>query len=118
MFNYLLTQLLGNSWAEQDHELAITGDFEISAVIWILYIGPRRIANGLAGGLSMIGILMDVEQEWVLDHVEGSNFKAEVKVLKCFARALCVWGKNISEPRRVGKEGGAKLAGVGTRGRI
>jgi hypothetical protein len=90
MFNYLLYKLLSNSWPVQDRDLGRTGDFEISAAIWAMRIGPRCITNGMAGGLSTPEILKDVEEEWMFDHVGRPDFDTQIVVLKALAKDLSV----------------------------
>ncbi|KAH4061762.1 hypothetical protein HBI67_196880 [Parastagonospora nodorum] len=94
--------LIDTDWAEKDKALVEAGDFEVSAVIWALQIGPRGLANGIAGGVGVLQILMDVEQEWMLDHVDDDDFASQVQALRDFAEGLCDWGKRVGQG---GKEG-------------
>ncbi|KAH6078940.1 hypothetical protein HBI65_221520 [Parastagonospora nodorum] len=77
--------------------LVEAGDFEVSAVIWALQIGPRGLANGIAGGMGVLQILMDVEQEWMLDHVDDDDFASQVQALRDFTEGLCDWGKEMGQ---------------------
>ncbi|KAH5594436.1 hypothetical protein HBI45_191020 [Parastagonospora nodorum] len=99
---YTNNMLIDTDWAEKDKALVEAGDFEVSAVIWALQIGPRGLANGIAGGVGVLQILMDVEQEWMLDHVDDDDFASQVQALRDFAEGLCDWGKRVGQG---GKEG-------------
>lgn len=96
-FNALLQMLIGADWASKDKALVEAGDFEVSAVIWALQIGPRGLANGIAGGVGVLQILMDVEQEWILDHVDDNDHANQLQALKDFAKGLCAWGKRVGQ---------------------
>ncbi|KAH6138021.1 hypothetical protein HBI68_227070 [Parastagonospora nodorum] len=95
--NVLLQMLIGTDWAEKDKALVEAGDFEVSAVIWALQIGPHGLANGIAGGVGVLQILMDVEQEWMLDHVDDDDFASQVQALRDFTEGLCDWGKEMGQ---------------------
>jgi len=95
--NILLQMLIGADWASKDKTLVEAGDFEVSAVIWALQIGPRGLANGIAGKAGVLQILMDVEQEWILDHVDDDDHASQVQALKDFAKGLCAWGMGVGQ---------------------
>ena len=96
-FDDLLRCLFGADWAAIDDKYQVTGDFEISAVLWALQIGPRGLANGWAAGCSTLSTVMAAEEAWVLDNVGGDNYKDKVALLEGFADGLCRWGCEISE---------------------
>jgi hypothetical protein len=96
-FNALLCRLAGADWAKVDGEYKISGDFEISAVLWALQIGPWGLFNGLAAGCEPLSILMDPEQHWVLSNNDEPDYKEKVKVLEGFAKSLCKWGCEFAE---------------------
>jgi len=95
-FNALLCRLFGADWAATDDDHQATGDFEISAVLWALQIGPRGLANGWAAGCDTLSTVMAAEEAWILDNVGADDYKDKVDVLERFADGLCFWGLELT----------------------
>jgi hypothetical protein len=107
-FNDFLHKLLNNNWLEESKDLGIKSVFHIPAVVWAVRAGPRRIANGMVSGWSLLEFLEDVEDHWMTQHQEHPELDHIVFLLERFAKNLFVWEKEITEPKRV-------LNGRGTR---
>lgn len=93
-FNKVLSRLIESDgdWATNDYELQAAGDFQISAVLWALYIGPSGIINGLAAGVGVLSILMGAEEFWFSDNDSTPNYEHKVKILEGFTDSLRQWG--------------------------
>jgi hypothetical protein len=92
----LLAQLVQNKdWAQDDEDIVKVGDVEISVVIWALKIGPRGLAAGWKDGKSMLDILMDTEEVWVLNNIAESEYEGKKQILEDFADDLCEWGMEL-----------------------
>jgi len=97
-FYALLTKLLDDEkWAETDCKVVTDGDFEISAVLWILKLGPRGLSQGWEDGKSTMAMLMDEEEAWVLSNIEDEKYEDKKQLLEDFADGICTWGAEVAE---------------------
>lgn len=95
-FNSLLDRLLSSDWAETDNDYSTSGDFEISAVLWTLQIGPSGLDNGFAAGCEVLDILMSAEEVWILENVSDTDYGDKFKALEAYAKGLCQWGSELA----------------------
>jgi len=96
-FYALLAKLLDDDkWAETDYKLVKDGDFEISAVLWILKLGPRGLSQGWDQGKSTMATLMDEEEDWVLANIDDPKYEDKKQLLEDFADGLCSWGLEVA----------------------
>jgi len=97
-FYALLAKLLDDDkWAETDYKLVKDGDFEISAVLWILKLGPRGLSHGWEDGKTTMAILMDEEEAWVLANIEDEKYEEKKQLLEDFADGICTWGLEVAK---------------------
>lgn len=94
-FNNVLIELLGNDWASADGELVAAGDFEISAVLWALEVGPSGIMSGWEAGKTTLAIFMDAEAAWIIDNVTDEDYEDKKQLLEDFAKRICAWGSDL-----------------------
>ena len=104
-FNVLLTKLLGDAnWAESDYDVVTDGDFEISAVVWALKLGPRGLAAGWEAGKSTLAILMDEEEAWILANIAHVKYNDKKQILEDYADAICGWALDLQRTVADGDE--------------
>jgi hypothetical protein len=93
-FQHALCTLLGvlvgcNEWPTWDTAAVANEDFEISAIVWALKVGPIGMARGFTHCKTALEILVFAEEKWLADHMDD---KAALEV---FAEDLRAWGKGV-----------------------
>lgn len=91
---YLVIGMLLEStdWPTHDEELVANEDFDISAAIWLLILGPRRILQGLSVDMTVSEVLLQAEEEWLASHLGSITFEQDRENLARFATELRLWG--------------------------
>jgi hypothetical protein len=81
-----------SDWMRFEREAVRNEEFEISAVIWALKIGPRGLALGRAKGKTEVETLLAAEEAWVASHEDTAEYDSKKKALKQFAAGVVQWG--------------------------
>jgi hypothetical protein len=84
-----------NDWPTWDTAAVEGENFEISAVVWALKIGPVGLATGFSYCKSVLEILLSAEEKWIADHVDDTEYKGNKTALEVFAKDLRAWGKGV-----------------------
>jgi hypothetical protein len=100
----LATVTGAQDWYAQDLRDVEAGDFEISAVVWAVVLGPVGLAacfkkdptKGSKTVGKATGMLLEAEETWILEHIGNEQYEDEKQVLEDFADELCVWGEMVA----------------------
>jgi hypothetical protein len=85
-----------DDWYAQDIKDVEAEEYEISAVIWAVVIGPVGLAKRLRESENTTEVLMATEQTWVLANIGNEKYEEEKQVLENFADELCAWGAAVA----------------------
>jgi hypothetical protein len=99
-FKQALCKVLGllvgcGDWPTWDIAVVEQEDFEISAIIWALKLGPLGLATGKIQGKGVPEILLAAEEKWVLDNADKIEFEDDKAALECFVGKLRLWGMEV-----------------------
>ena len=80
-----------NDWVTHEKEVVDVGDFELSAVLWLLKVGVRKLALAIVQPRSPIDVALACEENWML---ESDSEKARVQIRE-FVADLKTWSRSI-----------------------
>jgi hypothetical protein len=83
-------------WMRFERRAVKREEFEISAVVWVLKIGPKGLALGRSKGKTELGTLLAAEEAWIDANQNAIGYNARRKTLAQLAAGLVEWVR----PRR------------------
>ncbi|KAJ4318988.1 hypothetical protein N0V94_004125 [Neodidymelliopsis sp. IMI 364377] len=80
-------------WMDVDAQVTEDGEFEISAVVWTLMVGPRALVAGFERGLTVLDTVLNTEV-WLASTTASIEAR---DVMKGLATGLRSWGHELKD---------------------
>jgi hypothetical protein len=85
-----------SNWMRLEREAIRDAEVSISAVVWVLKMGPRGLALGRAKGRTEMQMVLGAEKAWVAANEGTDGFWERREELVRVAAEVVVWGRGAA----------------------
>lgn len=101
-----------DNWPDWDYAQVEQQEFEISAVVWAVVVGPAELIIGLEHGKTRVEVLLAAEQAWIEQWIDTLEYEDKKAALGGLADRLCGWAMGVLEDEKERNGEGTKVVDI------